>query len=145
MQFGFGIPQKKKIGKGVVVLVGIANEDKWEDCEWILRKTFNTRLLSNDEGKQWTTNVLDNNYDVLFVSQFTLLVDASRRKKPSFSRALPPQEAKGMYEKFVEKAKEEYGGKGGGLIEDGEFGAMMDVSIENDGPVTIIVDSKNKS
>ncbi len=131
-----------KIGKGAVVLVGISALDTEEDADWILRKTMSCRLWPDEEEKQWTKSVADLNLDVLFVSQFTLLAECSKGKKPSFSRAMKPSDAKEMYATFLSKAREMY--KDGGLIVDGEFGAMMDVNIENDGPVTVIIDSKNK-
>jgi len=134
-----------KIGKGAVVFLGISAEDTLTDCDYVLRKTMSLRLWpdpDDEENKQWTKSLLDlNRLDVLFVSQFTLLAECSKGKKPSFSRAMKPQEAKEMYDEFLKKAKEEYKENG---IKEGKFGAMMDVHKENDGPVTVIIDSQNK-
>lgn len=132
----------RSIGRGAVVLVGIGHDDDAQDVEYVLRKTFNTKLWSSGEdgSKAWSRSIRDENLDVLFVSQFTLHAEL-KGNKPSFHRALPPSSAKAMYEAFLQKAREEYGG----VIEDGEFGAMMEVNIVNDGPVTIIVDSKNRN
>ena len=133
----------RSIGRGAVVLVGIGHDDDAQDVEYVLRKTFNTKLWSSsseDGSKAWSRSIRDENLDVLFVSQFTLHAEL-KGNKPSFHRALPPSSAKAMYESFLRKAREEYGG----VIEDGEFGATMEVNIVNDGPVTIIVDSKNRN
>ena len=131
----------RSIGRGAVVLVGIGHDDDEQDVEYVLRKTFNTKLWSSEDGsKAWSRSIKDENLDILFVSQFTLHAEL-KGNKPSFHRALPPSSAKAMYESFLQKARNEYGG----VIEDGEFGAMMEVNIVNDGPVTIIVDSKNRN
>jgi D-tyrosyl-tRNA(Tyr) deacylase len=139
----------KTIGKGAVVFLGISSEDTLADCDYVLRKTMSVRLWpdnnNNDDAerknKQWTKSLLDLNLDVLFVSQFTLLAECTKGKKPSFSRAMTPKEAKEMYDEFLKKAREEYKENG---IKEGQFGAMMDVHIENDGPVTVLIDSQNK-
>ena len=94
-----------------------------------------------EKNKQWTKSLLDLHLDVLFVSQFTLLAECTKGKKPSFSRAMTPKEAKEMYDEFLKKARELYKENG---IKEGQFGAMMDVHIENDGPVTVLIDSQNK-
>ena len=133
-----------KIGKGAVVFLGISAEDTLTDCDYVLRKTMSLRLWpDNDdaENKQWTKSLLDLNLDVLFVSQFTLLAECTKGEKPSFSRAMTPKEAKEMYDLFVQKARDEYKENG---IKEGQFGAMMDVHIENDGPVTVLIGSQNK-
>jgi len=136
-------PEKvNSIGKGCVVLIGISSKDTEEDAAYILRKTMSCRLWPDERGKDWTKSLEDSGFDVLFVSQFTLLAECSKGKKPSFSRAMNPGDAKAMYESFLRKARETYEEKN--KIEDGEFGAMMDVRIENDGPVTVMIDSQNK-
>jgi D-tyrosyl-tRNA(Tyr) deacylase len=137
----------KTIGKGAVVFLGISSEDTLADCAYVLRKTMSVRLWPDnnnnhaEKNKQWTKSLLDLNLDVLFVSQFTLLAECTKGKKPSFSRAMTPKEAKEMYDEFLKKAREEYKENG---IKEGQFGAMMDVHIENDGPVTVLIDSQNK-
>ena len=134
-----------KVGKGAVVFLGISAEDTLADCDYVLRKTMSLRLWpDNDDeekNKQWTKSLLDLHLDVLFVSQFTLLAECTKGKKPSFSRAMTPKEAKEMYDLFVQKARDEYKENG---IKEGQFGAMMDVHIENDGPETVLIDSQNK-
>ena len=135
---------RDRIGKGAFVFLGISSEDTLADCDYVLRKTMSLRLWpdnDDEEKKQWTKTLLDLNLDVLFVSQFTLLAECTKGKKPSFSRAMTPKEAKEMYDLFVQKARDEYKENG---IKEGQFGAMMDVHIENDGPVTVLIDSQNK-
>lgn len=147
-----------KINKGLLILIAISKDDLDIDCDYVLRKCLHSRLFSSpsspssddknndthneeerDRDKQWTRSVVDLNYDCLFVSQFTLMSDLSKGNKPSFSRAMKPLEAEQVYRKFISNAKARYGN-----CYEGEFGAMMDVSLVNDGPMTIIIDSKNK-
>jgi D-tyrosyl-tRNA(Tyr) deacylase len=137
---------RRDIGRGAVVLVGVGADDGDDDIEYVVRKVFNTKLWErkdDDESrKPWSASVVDLGLDVLFVSQFTLHAEL-KGNKPSYHRASPPRLAKPMYEKFLRRAREEYSSRAG-KIEDGEFGAMMEVHVVNDGPVTIIVDSKNR-
>lgn len=133
--------ETRTIGRGAVVLVGIAVDDTEEDAEFILRKVFNTKLWNNGDDKAWASSISDGDLDVLFVSQFTLHAEL-KGNKPSFHRALPPAAARHAYEKLLNRARTEY--KRGGKIEDGQFGAMMEVRIVNDGPVTIVLDSRNR-
>ncbi len=135
---------RRDIDRGAVVLVGIGADDDDEDIDYVVRKVFNTKLWERDDEtrKPWSASIADLGLDVLFVSQFTLHAEL-KGNKPSYHRAAPPLVAKPMYEKFVSRARDEYGARAG-KIEDGEFGAMMEVHVVNDGPVTIIVDSKNR-
>lgn len=139
---------RRDIDRGAVVLVGVGADDGDDDIEYVVRKVFNTKLWErrdeDDEKsrKPWSASVVDLGLDVLFVSQFTLHAEL-KGNKPSYHRASPPQLAKPMYEKFLRRAREEYSSRAG-KIEDGEFGAMMEVRVANDGPVTIIVDSKSR-
>jgi len=127
------------IGKGIVALIGIENTDTEKDVEYMVKKLLTLRLWPNQEGRQWASSVADIKGDILCVSQFTL---CGRNKKGSsldFSRAMAPGQAKEMYEGLVKSLRESYGYEG--KVQDGVFGAMMDVQIENSGPVTIILES----
>ncbi|KAH7697480.1 D-tyrosyl-tRNA(Tyr) deacylase [Aphelenchoides avenae] len=129
------------IGRGVCVLVGISRDDNAEDVEYIVRKILNLRLFSNPEtSKAWDKSVKDLNLEVLCVSQFTLHAKIQGNKL-DFHRSMSPQEAPAFYADFMQKLRNAYDP---GRVKDGVFGAMMNVSIENDGPVTITIDSKTK-
>eukprot|EP01156_Anaeramoeba_ignava_P006170 Anaeramoba_ignava/a347936_32.p2 GENE.a347936_32~~a347936_32.p2 ORF type:complete len:114 (+),score=31.72 a347936_32:1131-1472(+) len=107
--------------------------------EWIIRKIINVRLWPDDQGKHWCNSVKTLNYEILLVSQFTLHA-VMNGNRPDFHLAMNSEQSKEFYLKFVKKVKEEIGED---KVQDGEFGAMMKVSLENDGPVTLILDSKN--
>lgn len=127
------------IGKGIVALIGIENTDNEKDVEYMVKKLLTLRLWPNQEGRQWASSVTDIEGDILCVSQFTL---CGRNKKGSsldFSRAMAPGQAKEMYEGLVKSLRQSYGHED--KVKDGVFGAMMDVQIENSGPVTIILES----
>jgi D-tyrosyl-tRNA(Tyr) deacylase len=112
--------------------------------EFIVRKVFNTKLFDDVDGdKSWARSIVAIEGDVLFISQFTLHAEL-KGNKPSYHRAMGPTAARELYERFLTRARSEYKDKVG-KIEDGEFGAMMDVHIVNDGPVTIVLDSKNRN
>lgn len=132
----------REIARGAVVLVGIEGNDDDDDVEFILRKVFNTKLFDDGE-KSWARSIVTIEGDVLFISQFTLHAEL-KGNKPSYHRAMGPTAARELYERFLTRARSEYKDKVG-KIEDGEFGAMMDVHIVNDGPVTIVLDSKNRN
>ena len=123
------------IGSGVVVLLGISPGDGDEEVEWAADKIANLRIFSDAEGKM-NQSLLDVSGDVLLVSQFTLYGDARKGRRPSFVRAARGPEAKVLYLK-VAKALADLGIR----TETGSFGAMMSVSLTNDGPVTILLDS----
>lgn len=124
------------IGNGLNVLLGISKEDTGEDIKYLKDKIVNLRIFEDEEGKL-NKSMLDVNGELLVVSQFTLYGDVRRGKRPSFTEALGGEEAKKLYEEFIEACKHE-----NIKVETGEFGADMLVSIENDGPVTILIDSK---
>lgn len=127
------------IGKGIVALIGIENTDNEKDVEYMVKKLLTLRLWPNQEGRQWASSVTDIEGDILCVSQFTL---CGRNKKGSsldFSRSMAPGQAKEMYEGLVKSLRQSYGHED--KVKDGVFGAMMDVQIENSGPVTIILES----
>mmetsp|Transcript_38159 Transcript_38159/g.99089 ORF Transcript_38159/g.99089 Transcript_38159/m.99089 type:complete len:153 (+) Transcript_38159:163-621(+) len=128
-----------RIGPGLLCLIGAAGGDTEKDAEYIGRKILNMRLFSNAEtSKAWDKSVTDLNYEVLCVSQFTLL-GRLKGNKPDYSRAMPPQEAREFYAGFIERLRKAHLPE---RIKDGVFGAMMNVALENDGPVTFNLDSR---
>ena len=127
------------IKKGLLVLVGIEDADSDEDIEWLVKKMLQLRIFDDENGVM-NLSVQDINGEVLIVSQFTLHASTKKGNRPSYIRASRPEFAVPMYEKFIQKTEEILGKKVG----TGIFGAMMDVSLVNDGPVTIIIDSKQK-
>lgn len=124
------------IEKGYVLLVGITHEDTIEDAKYIANKIANLRLWEDNEGKM-NHSILEVGGDILSVSQFTLYANTSKGRRPSFIEAARPEQAEGLWETFNELLEQE-----GLKVETGIFGAMMDVSLVNDGPVTIIIESK---
>ena len=125
------------IGPGFLVLAGFASTDTDAQLSWMAEKILGLRVFGDDEGKM-NRDIADVSGGVLVVSQFTLYGDASKGRRPSFIDAAPPNVAIPLYEKFVALLKE----KGAGKIpvETGEFGAMMDVELVNDGPVTLVLE-----
>jgi D-tyrosyl-tRNA(Tyr) deacylase len=125
------------IGPGLLVLAGFAPTDTDAQLAWMAEKVLGLRVFGDDEGKM-NRDLAEVGGGVLVVSQFTLYGDASKGRRPSFIDAAPPNIAIPLYEKFVGMLKEKTAGKI--PIETGEFGAMMDVELVNDGPVTLILD-----
>jgi len=121
-----------KIGRGIVVLTGLQHGDTEADLKWMCNKILNLRLWEND-GKTWNRSVKAKEYDILLVSQFTLYATLQRGNKPDFHKAMPPDKARSLYSKWVELVKKEYSEA---KVRDGKFGAMMQVELVNDGPVT---------
>ena len=128
-----------EIGKGMLVLVGIEDFDTNEDIDWLVKKILQLRIYDDENGVM-NLSVQDIDGDVLVVSQFTLHANTKKGNRPSYIRASKPDIAIPMYEKFVSAIESSLGKKVG----TGKFGAMMDVALVNDGPVTIIIDSKQK-
>ena len=124
------------IEKGYVLLVGITHEDTEEDAIYAAQKIANLRLWEDEDGKM-NNSILETGGDILSISQFTLFADTKKGRRPSFIEAARPEQAEPLWLFFNEKLKE-----AGLTVETGVFGAMMDVELVNDGPVTIIVDSK---
>ncbi|MBE6068888.1 MAG: D-tyrosyl-tRNA(Tyr) deacylase [Clostridium lundense] len=124
------------INKGLNVLLGVSKEDSIDDIKYLKDKILNLRIFEDEEGKM-NKSLIDVAGELLVISQFTLYGDCRKGKRPSFIEALGGEEAKKFYEEFVKECKEVLGN-----VETGEFGADMKVTIENDGPVTIILDSK---
>ncbi|KAI9096336.1 hypothetical protein K1719_026055 [Acacia pycnantha] len=129
-----------EIGPGLLVLVGLHDSDSDADSDFICRKVLNMRLFPNEStGKGWDQSVMQRNYQVLLVSQFTLY-GFLKGNKPDFHVAMPPQKAKPFYASLVDRFKNAYNND---AIKDGVFGAMMKVSLVNDGPVTMQLDSQS--
>jgi D-aminoacyl-tRNA deacylase len=123
------------IGPGLLLLVGIARGDGEAEANWLVEKVAGLRVFADDEGKM-NLDVREAGGEILAVSQFTLLADTRKGKRPSFVEAAPPEEAEMLFDYFCEKLRE----AGVASVETGSFGAMMDVTLVNDGPVTIILE-----
>lgn len=130
--------QKAAIGRGLLILLGIEEADGHEDVEWLARKVVNLRIFSDRDGKM-NESLTDVKGEVLVVSQFTLHALTKKGNRPSYIRAARPEVAVPLYEGFVGEMRAL-----GCQVGTGEFGADMQVSLINDGPVTIIIDTKNK-
>lgn len=130
---------KSEIKNGLLVLVGMEDADNSEDIEWLSNKIVNLRIF-DDENKVPNISVKDIAGDILLVSQFTLQASTKKGNRPSYIKASKPETAIPLYEKMIIQLEVDLG-KG---IYTGEFGAAMKVSLLNDGPVTIIIDTKNK-
>lgn len=128
-----------EIGPGLVILLGIEDSDNLEDIEWLSNKIVRLRIF-NDSDDVMNLSILDSGGDIITVSQFTLHAKTKKGNRPSYIKAAHPDIAIPLYEKFVARLSELLGKK----IGTGEFGTMMVVDIHNDGPVTIIIDTKNK-
>ncbi len=128
-----------KIGQGLLVLLGIEHEDTSEDAEWLAQKITSMRIFSDEEGKM-NKDIKEIGGNILLVSQFTLHAATRKGNRPSFIKAARPEQAIPLYE-FVGKKLAEHLQK---PLQYGQFGAMMQVSLINDGPVSIIIDTKSK-
>lgn len=130
---------KSEIGNGLLVLLGIEEADNAEDIEWLCGKIARLRIFGDFEGVM-NLSLLESGGEVLLISQFTLHASTKKGNRPSYMKAAKPEFAIPLYEKFILQLGKETGRE----IHTGEFGADMKVSLVNDGPVTIIIDSKNK-
>jgi len=128
-----------QIGNGLMVLVGIEDADTYEDIEWLAKKIVNMRIF-NDEMGVMNKSLLDVDGELLVISQFTLMAQTKKGNRPSYIRASKAEYSEPMYEKFCEKI----GTEAGKPVQKGIFGADMKVSLLNDGPTTIVMDTKNK-
>ncbi|MFO7873983.1 MAG: D-aminoacyl-tRNA deacylase [Bacteroidales bacterium] len=131
--------QASSIGKGLVILLGIEHDDSTEDIDWLVGKISKLRVFDDDEGVM-NRSVQDVKGELMVVSQFTLHASTKKGNRPSYIRAARPDHAIPLYNTFIDKM----GSVSGCDVYTGEFGALMQVSLINDGPVTIIIDSKNK-
>jgi D-tyrosyl-tRNA(Tyr) deacylase len=130
---------KAEIGLGLMILVGIEDADGPEDIEWLSKKIVNLRIFP-DENNVMNRSLLDINGEILLISQFTLHASTKKGNRPSYIKAAKPDVAIPIYEKMITALESELGKS----IGTGEFGADMKVSLINDGPVTIVMDTKNK-
>ena len=127
-----------RIGRGVVVLVGVASGDTEKDARYLAQRTVNLRIFPDQAGK-FNLSALDIGGELLVISQFTLLADTRKGRRPSFTDAAPPAQAEELFEVFVGEARTT-----GLRVETGRFQQYMQVEIHNDGPVTILLDSRGK-
>ncbi len=130
---------KSSIDRGYMILLGIGSDDGTEDIQWLVRKIIGLRVFDDDEGVM-NLNIHDVGGDILVVSQFTLMASYKKGNRPSWLRAAPHSISIPLYEQFCASLSEALGKPVG----TGEFGAMMEVSLVNDGPTTICMDTKNK-
>ena len=130
---------KSKIGKGLLILVGIEDRDTQEDIEWLAKKSTNLRIFDDENGVM-NRSCIEVDGEILVVSQFTLQASTKKGNRPSYIKASKPDVAIPMYEAFCE----EVGLQLGKPVQTGTFGADMKVELLNDGPVTILIDSQNK-
>ncbi len=128
-----------KIGQGLLVLLAVEKNDTEKDLHWLLDKLSVLRIFSNEDGK-FDLSLEDIQGSILLVSQFTLYGDCRKGRRPNFDRSAPPDLAEELYNKGIEYLRAK-----GIPTETGQFGAMMDVELVNDGPVTLIIDSPNSS
>lgn len=127
-----------QIENGFVVLLGVTHDDKEEDIHYLVNKIIHLRVFEDEDGKM-NYSLIDVGGSILSISQFTLYGDTKKGRRPSFTKAAKPEQAKLHYEQFNQQLVNE-----GIHVETGEFGAMMDVSLTNVGPVTFIIDSKDR-
>ena len=127
-----------EIGRGILVLLGISKDDTTEDAEYLLDKLLWLRIFPDSEGKM-NRNIQDTGGSLLVVSQFTLYGDCQKGRRPSFDRAAAPETARALYDYFLESAR-----RGPVPVQAGEFQAMMEVHLVNEGPVTIWIDSADR-
>ena len=128
-----------EIKEGLMVLVSFVDEDNDTDLDWMTKKIINLRIFNDDEGKM-NRSVQDIGGDILLISQFTLHGSTKKGNRPSFIKAAKPDFANVMYERFIKVLEQSLGKE----IQTGEFGGDMKVSLINDGPTTMIIDSRNK-
>jgi D-tyrosyl-tRNA(Tyr) deacylase len=128
-----------KIDKGLLVLLGIATDDTQEDINWLVKKIVSLRIFS-DSNQKMNFSVNDINGEIIVVSQFTLFASTKKGNRPSYTKSARPEIAIPLYHNFIETLQNNFSKE----IQTGEFGADMKVNLINDGPVTIIIDSKNR-
>jgi len=127
------------ISKGLLLLLGIVNQDSQDDINWLAKKVSNLRIFGDDNGVM-NTSLIDQKGDAIVVSQFTLHANTKKGNRPSYIKAAKPEVAIPLYKAFVKQLEKELGKP----VQTGEFGADMKVELLNDGPVTIIIDTEQK-
>lgn len=127
-----------EIENGFVILLGVTHEDNEEDIQYLVNKVIHLRVFEDENGKM-NKSLIDIDGSILSISQFTLYGDTKKGRRPSFSKAAKPEQANSLYQQFNQQLVDE-----GIHVETGEFGAMMDVSLTNVGPVTFIIDTKDR-
>ena len=125
-----------KIGSGLLVFLGVEHEDTHQDADYLIDKSIHLRIFEDKEGKM-NLSLLETGGEILLVSQFTLMADCRKGRRPSFVAAAEPEKANELYQYFFQQVK-----KKGVFVATGEFRSMMEVSIINHGPVTVLIDSK---
>lgn len=130
---------KGEIGPGLLVLAGFGSDDTTKDLEWVARKLPQLRIFEDDDGVM-NRSLLDVGGDLLLISQFTLFGNVRKGTRPSYNEAAPPAIAKPLYEEMIRLVEKELGKP----VATGKFGATMRVSLVNEGPVTIVIDSRNR-
>jgi D-tyrosyl-tRNA(Tyr) deacylase len=128
-----------EIGQGIMILIGIETEDDTEDIEWLISKISSLRIFNDDDGKM-NLSIQDIKGQFLVVSQFTLHASTKKGNRPSYIRAARPEQAVPLYKKFISRLED----VSRTIVRTGVFGADMKIKLVNDGPVTIIIDSKNR-
>eukprot|EP00956_Cyclotella_meneghiniana_P013387 scaffold19324_cov58-Cyclotella_meneghiniana.AAC.1 len=129
------------IGPGILALVGLHAEDTISDLEWCAKRLLAVKLWENDSGASWRQHIKQKEYEILCVSQFTLYGTLTKKNQPDYKLAMKSIEAEEMYNSFLEMLRTGYKTD---KIKDGKFGAMMDVELINDGPVTLVIDSRDE-
>lgn len=125
-----------EIGPGLLIFLGVGQDDTEEDVDYLVEKALHLRIFADDQGR-FTRSVTDIQGSLLIVSQFTLWGDCRKGRRPSFSRSAPSEKAEPLYERFIQKSK-----TAGLPVASGRFQEMMEVSLINDGPVTLLLDSR---
>lgn len=131
--------ETRRIGRGLTVLLGVAPDDTDQDILWLSRKIAGLRLFPDEEGKM-NLSVRDIGGEILLISQFTLFGETKKGYRPSFSRSAPPETAAPLFARFAEELSRQMDER----VVTGEFGAHMEVELVNDGPVTILIDSRDR-
>ncbi len=131
--------EERTIGQGMLILLGIEENDTAKDRDWLCSKISNLRIFDDENGKM-NHSLMDVGGDIMVVSQFTLHASTKKGNRPSWIRAAAPDKAEPMYHSFIQKLTQTTGKE----IITGEFGAYMEISLLNDGPVTLFIDTKNK-
>jgi len=131
--------ERRAINQGLVVLLGIEDSDSFEDIEWLSAKIVHLRIFNDGQGVM-NVSIMETNGDILLISQFTLHASTKKGNRPSYIRASKPDKAIPIYRQFINELNKQLGKE----VQTGEFGADMKVALVNDGPVTIVIDSKDR-